>query len=163
MKDARGRPRAIPPQLAKVILDHIAETTRELRGKLRGLGRHQRDLHQSRLHGHPGPPCHGGLVQGGARRRSGAKLYINDFNIIEGDDKAHQDDYAATIKYLIDEGAPIDGIGLQSHFPSRVTPHGRPDQSGWSASRRSARSSRSPSSTSTRPTKARRPTTRATS
>src|ERR1039457_415944 len=28
-------------------------------------------------------------------------LYINDFNIIEGEDTPHQDDYAATIKYLI--------------------------------------------------------------
>jgi len=41
------------------------------------------------------------------------KLYINDFNIIEGEDQAHQDDYVATIRYLVDEGAPVDGVGLQ--------------------------------------------------
>src|ERR1035438_9339616 len=51
----------------------------------------------------------------------GAKLYINDFDILETDDKPHQDDYAQTIQYLIDQGAPVDGVGLQSHFPARVT------------------------------------------
>ena len=40
--------------------------------------------------------------------------------------QAHQDDYAATIKYLIDEEAPLDGIGLQSHFSARVTPMDEP-------------------------------------
>ena len=37
------------------------------------LGRHQRDLHQSRLHGHPWPPRHGGLVPGRARGRPGGQ------------------------------------------------------------------------------------------
>jgi GH35 family endo-1,4-beta-xylanase len=117
-QDARNDPAA----LAKVIIDHITETTTELRGRLVDwdvinepftnhdfmdiLGRHAMvDWFQAARAGDPN-----------------AKLYINDFNILEGEDKAHQDDYAATIQYLIDQGAPIDGIGLQSHFPARVTP-----------------------------------------
>ncbi len=116
--DAKDDPKA----LAKVILDHITETTTELKGKLVDwdvlnepfsnhdfmdiLGRHAMvDWFKA---AHAGDP--------------NAKLYINDFAILADDDQAHRDDYAATIQYLIDEGAPLDGIGLQSHFPSRVTP-----------------------------------------
>ena len=117
-QDARNDPAA----LAKVITDHITETTQALGGKLVDwdvinetftnhdfmdiLGRHAMvDWFNA---AHAADPK--------------AKLYINDFNIIEGEDTPHQDDYAATIKYLIDQGAPVDGIGLQSHFPARVTP-----------------------------------------
>ncbi|HXS98145.1 MAG TPA: endo-1,4-beta-xylanase [Candidatus Limnocylindrales bacterium] len=118
VQDARNDPAA----LEKVILDHITETTTALRGRFVDwdvinetftnhdfmdiLGRHVMvDWFKA---AHAGDPS--------------AKLFINDFNILEGNDQPHQDDYAATIKYLIDEGAPLDGIGLQSHFNARVTP-----------------------------------------
>jgi endo-1,4-beta-xylanase len=111
-----------PPQLAKVILDHIAETTKELRGKLVDW-----DVINETFTNHDFMDILGRqvMVDWFKAARDGdpdAKLYINDFNIIEGADKPHQDDYAATIKYLLDAGAPVDGIGLQGHFPSRVTP-----------------------------------------
>ncbi len=52
------------------------------------------------------------------------KLYINDFNILAagGYDLRHQDAYFATIKLIRDLGGPLDGIGLQSHFSSNLTP-----------------------------------------
>ena len=51
-------------------------------------------------------------------------LYINDYNIIGGGglNKAHQDHYFETIKYLQDKGAPLEGIGFQSHFAWTLTP-----------------------------------------
>jgi endo-1,4-beta-xylanase len=117
-QDAKGDPAA----LAKVILDHIAETTAELRGRLVDW-----DVINETYTNHDFMDILGrhAMVDWFKAARAGdpnAKLYINDFNIIEGGDMAHQDDYAATIKYLIDQGAPVDGIGLQSHFPARVTP-----------------------------------------
>ncbi len=51
--------------------------------------------------------------------------YINDYDILSGTDRPHQDAYFKTIKYLIQNGAPLDGIGLQSHFGTRLT---APDQ-----------------------------------
>ncbi len=46
------------------------------------------------------------------------KLYINDYSILSGGGKniVHQQHYQDTIQYLVDNNAPIDGIGLQSHF-----------------------------------------------
>lgn len=51
-------------------------------------------------------------------------LYINDYSILaaEGRDTRHQDAYEKTIRYLQAQGAPIDGIGLQSHFGAVPTP-----------------------------------------
>jgi GH35 family endo-1,4-beta-xylanase len=117
-QDARGDPAA----LAKVITDHIAETTTALSGRLVDW-----DVINETFTNHDFMDILGrqAMVDWFKAARAGdpaAKLYINDFNILEGEDAAHQDDYAATIQYLIDQGAPIDGIGLQSHFPARVTP-----------------------------------------
>jgi endo-1,4-beta-xylanase len=117
-QDARNDPAA----LAKVIIDHITETTTELRGRLVDW-----DVINETFTNHDFMDILGRhvMVDWFRAARAGdpnAKLYINDVNILEGEDKAHQDDYAATLQYLIDQGAPIDGIGLQSHFPGRVTP-----------------------------------------
>lgn len=114
--------KADPAALAKVILDHIADTTAELRGRFVDW-----DVINETFTNHDFMDILGrhAMVDWFKAARASdpnAKLYINDFSILEGEDKAHLDDYAATIQYLIDQGAPIDGIGLQSHFPARVTP-----------------------------------------
>ena len=111
-----------PAALAKVILDHITETTTALRGRLVDW-----DVINETFTNHDLMDILGrhAMVDWFKAARAGdpeARLFINDFNILEGDDKAHQDDYAATIQYLIDQQAPMDGIGLQSHFPARLTP-----------------------------------------
>lgn len=50
-------------------------------------------------------------------------LYINDYSILSsaGSDAAHQQHYQDTIEYLTTQNAPIDGIGLQSHFNDILT------------------------------------------
>ncbi len=54
----------------------------------------------------------------------GVRLIINDFDIIGNNGSPQrQDGYYAFIRELLDRGAPIDGIGFQSHFwSSRLTP-----------------------------------------
>ena len=54
---------------------------------------------------------------------SNHRLYINDYSILSagGRDAAHQDHYQQTIQYLVDQGAPIDGIGMQGHFGTSPT------------------------------------------
>ena len=50
------------------------------------------------------------------------KRYINDYAILAGYDQAHRDNYYEWIRYLLDQGAPLDGIGLQGHFRAPVPP-----------------------------------------
>lgn len=53
-----------------------------------------------------------------------AKRYYNDYAALVrgGFPTAHKDHFENTLRYLIDEGAPIDGIGIQGHFGSLLTP-----------------------------------------
>jgi GH35 family endo-1,4-beta-xylanase len=51
-----------------------------------------------------------------------AKLYINDYDTVESGrrNNAHTDAYEETIRYLLEKGAPLSGIGIQSHFNSNL-------------------------------------------
>jgi GH35 family endo-1,4-beta-xylanase len=52
-----------------------------------------------------------------------AKLYLNDFGILEagGIDTLHQNYFFALANWLLERGAPLDGLGIQGHF-DRITP-----------------------------------------
>jgi GH35 family endo-1,4-beta-xylanase len=50
------------------------------------------------------------------------KSYINDYGILAGYDQAHQDNYYEWIKYLVEQGAPLEGIGLQGHYRAPIPP-----------------------------------------
>jgi GH35 family endo-1,4-beta-xylanase len=52
------------------------------------------------------------------------RLFINDYSILASLDRVgteHQDTYYQTIRFLLDEGAPVHAIGLQSHFTPPFT------------------------------------------
>ena len=51
-------------------------------------------------------------------------LYYNDYAALVrgGHPTGHKEHFEKTIKFLIDNGAPIDGIGIQGHFGSLLTP-----------------------------------------
>ncbi len=50
-------------------------------------------------------------------------MFINDYSILsaQGRNFAHQDHYQKTIQILVNNNAPINGIGLQSHFSETLT------------------------------------------
>lgn len=52
-----------------------------------------------------------------------ARLYINDYGILSGGggDTQHRATYEDILRYLIAQGAPVDGIGLQGHFGAALT------------------------------------------
>jgi len=52
------------------------------------------------------------------------RLTLNDYAILSagGLDKAHQDHFEKTLRFLKDGGAPITGLGMQSHFGGTPTP-----------------------------------------
>lgn len=47
-----------------------------------------------------------------------AKLFINDYDTVESGraDNPHTDAFEGQIRYLLAQGAPLSGIGIQSHF-----------------------------------------------
>jgi endo-1,4-beta-xylanase len=51
------------------------------------------------------------------------KLFINHYAILSGGGGTtlHRDVYEKTIKMLVDNGAPLDGIGMQAHFEGTLT------------------------------------------
>lgn len=52
------------------------------------------------------------------------KLYLNDYGILASgnrNDTPHQQHFEDTIRFLLDGGAPLHGIGVQSHFGEHVT------------------------------------------
>ena len=53
-----------------------------------------------------------------------ADLYYNDYAALSrgGHPTGHKDHFEKTVKFLIDKGAPIDGLGIQGHFGSLLTP-----------------------------------------
>lgn len=53
-----------------------------------------------------------------------ARMFINDYGILTAGrvGSPHQDAYFELIAGLIEEGAPIDGIGMQGHFGGLLTP-----------------------------------------
>ncbi|MBI4873116.1 MAG: endo-1,4-beta-xylanase [Acidobacteria bacterium] len=111
-----------PEALAKFILDHMESDAALLKGRLVHW-----DVINETFSNHDFMDILGrqAMVDWFKAARRGdpdVKLYINDFGIISGNDTAHQNDYAATIHYLNEMGAPLDGIGLQGHFSPRVTP-----------------------------------------
>jgi endo-1,4-beta-xylanase len=52
-----------------------------------------------------------------------AELFINDYAILSGGggDSPHRRHYEKTIQYLLEQGAPLDGIGMQGHFGNDLT------------------------------------------
>ena len=52
-----------------------------------------------------------------------AGLVLNDYDILsrQGAQRAHQDHFEATARFLIGAGAPITGLGLQGHFGASPT------------------------------------------
>ncbi len=54
----------------------------------------------------------------------GAQLFINDYGILSGGGGGtrHRDTYEEYIRFLLERGAPVGGIGMQGHFGAALTP-----------------------------------------
>jgi GH35 family endo-1,4-beta-xylanase len=52
-----------------------------------------------------------------------AGLFLNDYDILSrhGAERAHQDHFERTARTLLEEGAPITGLGMQGHFGGSPT------------------------------------------
>lgn len=58
------------------------------------------------------------------RHDANTTMFINDYGILSerGEKREHQDHYYQTIRDLLAQGAPLEGIGMQGHFSEPTAP-----------------------------------------
>ncbi|MEA3208767.1 MAG: endo,4-beta-xylanase [Chthoniobacter sp.] len=127
-----------PEPLRRVILDHIADEAGALRGQLvewdvvnepftnvdvqttfSGVAR---DAAPDWIERHASTLAQ--FFHAVRQADPAVKLDINDYSILEtgGKDAPHQEHYERTIRQLLADKAPLEGIGIQGHFAEPLTP-----------------------------------------
>ena len=116
-----------PAALRATIEDHIKDEVGTLRGQL-----HDWDVENEPYSNHDiidllGKPVQADWFKLAHQADPNAKLYLNDYGILAagGKDAAHQQHFEETIAQLQKAEAPINGIGIQGHFGSDLTPPAR--------------------------------------
>ncbi|MFC4989073.1 endo-1,4-beta-xylanase [Saliphagus infecundisoli] len=56
-----------------------------------------------------------------------ARLYLNEYDALVGDDDRHRETLEDIIAYTVENDAPLDGLGMQGHHPS-VTHRREPEE-----------------------------------
>lgn len=113
-----------PPAVRQAVSAHITDEVTTLRGQL-----HDWDVLNEPYKNHDlmdllGPAVQADWFKTARQADPGAKLYLNDYGILSagGKDSAHQRNFEETIGLLLKEKAPLDGIAVQGHFDSDLTP-----------------------------------------
>ncbi len=112
-----------PKALKATILDHIEK----IAGGMRGTLQHW-DVVNEPYDNHDITDILGedSLVEwfkAAAQVDPAAIRYLNDYAILEGGggDNGHRQAYEKTVKFLLDKGAPVQGLGMQGHFSAGLT------------------------------------------
>jgi len=113
-----------PEALAKVIDGHIREIGYAVQGKVRDWDVVNEIFDNRDLTNALGDEAAIHWFEEARRVAPGVDLYYNDYAglVRGGHPTTHKDHFEKTVKYLIDNKAPIDGIGIQGHFGSLLTP-----------------------------------------
>lgn len=113
-----------PEYLRRRVLDHIEEEVGALAGRLVDWDVINENYWNHDLMDILGDDVMVDWFQATHQADPHARLYLNDNNIISGGgrDQAHRDHYLWTVRFLLDNGAPIHGLGTQCHFGSNPTP-----------------------------------------
>jgi GH35 family endo-1,4-beta-xylanase len=109
--------------LAKRINDHVTEEAAAMRGKLVEWDVINEPYSNHDVQDVLGDDCMVEWFKLARAADANVELFINDYSILSqgGLDTAHQDHYEKTIRFLIEKGAPLDGIGMQGHFGTKLT------------------------------------------
>ncbi len=112
-----------PDELRARTLAHVRDEASALRGKLVDWDVINEPFSEHDITDVLGRECMVNWFKVARAADPDVNLYINDYSILSGGggDSAHRRHYEETIKYLIAEGAPLDGIGVQCHFGNAVT------------------------------------------
>ena len=113
-----------PEKLRLAIRSHITEEAAYYRGKAAEWDVLNEPLSHTEITGLLGQKEVLTWFQDARAADPASKLYVNDYDIIDdfGSNDRQQDRYEAFIRDLIENKAPLDGIGLQCHFKWDLTP-----------------------------------------
>ncbi len=113
-----------PAKLRQAVLDHVRDEATVLRGQLVEWDVLNEPFSNSDLQKILGDEILADAFKASREADPAVKLDINDYAILSGGgtDKAHQDHYEKTIRTLLAAGAPVQGLGVQSHFGEDLTP-----------------------------------------
>ncbi len=113
-----------PETLKKAVEDHVRETVSRYRGQLIDWDVINEPFANHVIMDRLGNGVMVDWFKIAHEADPNVKLFINDYEILACGNMLstpHQEHYYKTIKYLIDQGAPISGIGMQGHFSSNIT------------------------------------------
>jgi endo-1,4-beta-xylanase len=125
----RNLPRAVKPlekepaKLRAAVSAHVTELATAMRGKLVHWDVLNEPFDNHDLMDQFGDDVMLEWYKAARAADPNVKLFINDYAILSGGagDTPHRDHYEKTIKFLVDKGAPLDGIGMQGHFGAALT------------------------------------------
>lgn len=110
------------PVMQKLIVDHIREVAAKHRGKVTAWDVLNEPYTQNTVIGALGDHAMIEWFQAAREGDPGAQLFLNEFNILEDTNRGQADALEKTVEYLLKNGAPLDGIGLQSHIGTPISP-----------------------------------------
>ena len=112
-----------PNELRAAVAQHIEEVVTALRGKLAYWDVVNEPFDNHDLMDILGRDVMVDWFQLAHQADPGPTLFINDYAILSGGGGTtpHRDHYEETIRFLTDQGAPLQGIGLQGHFGTSLT------------------------------------------
>lgn len=118
VQDLYGTPRQA--ELPEIVLAHIRSITRATKGLLDEWDVLNEPYTNHDLMDFFGDEIMVSWFKAAREELPHAQLYLNDFSNDDiTTDPEHVAHFERTIRFLLDRGAPLDGLGLQGHFSSR--------------------------------------------
>ncbi|MBT64169.1 MAG: energy transducer TonB [Puniceicoccaceae bacterium] len=120
---SKGDPASAAPAAKQIVLDHIADITSATSDYL-----DEWDVINEPYSNHDLMDAFGNEImvdwfKAARQNLSTQQLYLNDYAILSsgGRDRTHQQHYQDTLRYLLDKGASVNGMGMQGHFGRNPT------------------------------------------
>lgn len=110
------------PAMQKLIVDHIRDVVTKFRGRVEEWDVLNEPYTQNTVMGALGDAAMVEWFKTARATDPDARLYINEFNILEDSNHGQVDAFEKTVRYLIAQNTPLDGIGMQSHFGTATSP-----------------------------------------
>jgi GH35 family endo-1,4-beta-xylanase len=109
--------------LAKAVQNRINGLLNRYKGKFQHYDVNNEMMHGSFYQDHLGKDIRANMFKTASQLDPSPTLFVNDYNIEDGHDAhACADAYTQHILGLIEQGAPVGGIGIQGHISNPVGP-----------------------------------------